>query len=49
MLIEHGVQTRSQIREALSLNPKDLESICGTPTGFLDETVVQLSFKPRIT
>jgi hypothetical protein len=48
MLVEHGVQTRSQIREALNLNPKDLESICGTPTGFLDETVVQLSFKPRI-
>lgn len=48
MLVEHGVQTRSQIREALNLNPKDLESICGAPTGFLDETVVQLSFKPRI-
>lgn len=47
MLVEHGVQSRSQIREALNLNPQDLESICGTATGFLDETVVQLNFKPR--
>jgi Zn-dependent peptidase ImmA (M78 family)/transcriptional regulator with XRE-family HTH domain len=47
MLVEHGVQTRSQIREALNLNPSDLESICGAPAGYLDETVVQLSFKPR--
>lgn len=45
MLVEHGVQTRAQIRDALNLNPGDLESICGTPTGFLDETVVPLRFR----
>jgi Zn-dependent peptidase ImmA (M78 family)/transcriptional regulator with XRE-family HTH domain len=47
MLIEHGVQSRSQIRESLNLNPSDLESICGAPTGFLDETVVQLRLRPH--
>jgi Zn-dependent peptidase ImmA (M78 family)/transcriptional regulator with XRE-family HTH domain len=47
MLIEHRVQTRSQIREALNLNPADLESICGAFPGFLDETVVQLRMKPH--
>jgi Zn-dependent peptidase ImmA (M78 family)/transcriptional regulator with XRE-family HTH domain len=45
MLIEHRVQTRSQIREALSLNPADLESICGASPGFLDETIVPLRMK----
>jgi Zn-dependent peptidase ImmA (M78 family) len=45
MLIEHRVQTRSQVREALSLNPSDLESICGASPGFLDETVVPLRMK----
>jgi hypothetical protein len=47
MLVEHGVQSRSQIREALNLNPADVESICGTSRGFLDETVVQVNFKQR--
>jgi Zn-dependent peptidase ImmA (M78 family)/DNA-binding XRE family transcriptional regulator len=46
MLVEHRVQTRSQIREALNLNPADLESICGALPGFLDETVVPLRMKP---
>jgi hypothetical protein len=45
MLIENGVQSRAQVRDALQLNPKDLETICGTPTGFLDETVVPLRLK----
>jgi Zn-dependent peptidase ImmA (M78 family)/transcriptional regulator with XRE-family HTH domain len=45
MLVEHDVQTRSQIIDALNLNPKDLESLCGTETGFLDEKVVSLRFR----
>ncbi len=47
MLVEHGVQTRAQIRDALNLNPSDLESICGTAPGFLDETVVPLRLRVR--
>lgn len=43
MLIEHGVQTKSQIATALALNPKDIEKICSLPNGFLDNKVVNLS------
>ena len=49
MLVEHGVQSRAEIRDALNLNPQDLESICGTATGFLNDTVVQLKLRPSIT
>jgi Zn-dependent peptidase ImmA (M78 family)/transcriptional regulator with XRE-family HTH domain len=45
MLVENRVQSRAEIRDALNLNPKDLESICGVPSGFLDEKVVALRFK----
>jgi len=48
MLVEAGVQTRAQIREAILLNPDDLESICGTPAGFLSERVIHLPRKPRM-
>src|ERR1700730_2028235 len=47
MLVEHGVQSRAEIRDALNMNAKDLESICGTPTGFLDDAVVQLRLRPH--
>lgn len=47
MLIENRVQTRSQIIEALKLNPSDIESLCGTESGFLDEKVIQFELKPR--
>lgn len=46
MLVKHGVQTRAQILDALNLNAKDIESICGTASGFFDEKVVQLRLKP---
>ena len=42
MLVEHRVQTRSQIREALNLNPADLESIC---TGHYPAFLMKLSFR----
>jgi Zn-dependent peptidase ImmA (M78 family)/transcriptional regulator with XRE-family HTH domain len=45
MLVEHGVQTRAEIKDALHLNQGDLESICGVPSGFLGETVVPLRFR----
>jgi Zn-dependent peptidase ImmA (M78 family)/transcriptional regulator with XRE-family HTH domain len=45
MLVEHGVRTRAQIRDALNLNPADLESICGVAPGFLGETVVSLKLR----
>jgi hypothetical protein len=48
MLVEAGVQTRAQIREAILLNPDDLESICGTPAGFLSERVIHLPRRPRM-
>jgi len=48
MLVEAGVQTRAQIREALAVNPDDLESICGTQPGFLSERVIHLPRKLRM-
>jgi Zn-dependent peptidase ImmA (M78 family)/DNA-binding transcriptional regulator YiaG len=47
MLIENRVQTRSQILEALKLNSADIESLCGTESGYLDERVIPLGLKPR--
>jgi len=48
MLIEHRVQSRAQIIDQLKLNPVDIESLCGTAKGFLDQRVVPLEFKPRV-
>ena len=45
MLIEHKVQSRSQIEGALGLNLSDVESLCGVPKGFLDARVVQLRLR----
>lgn len=47
MLLEHRVQTKDQIENALGLNLSDIECICGIPRGYLDVRVVP--FKPRIT
>jgi hypothetical protein len=47
MLVEHRVQTRAQISDALKLNPTDIESICGTDRGFLDNKVVPFTLKSR--
>jgi Zn-dependent peptidase ImmA (M78 family)/DNA-binding XRE family transcriptional regulator len=43
MLVEHGVQTKSQIASALTTNPIDIEALCGLPNGFLDNKVVNIS------
>lgn len=43
MLVEHGVQTKSQIATTLTLNPNDIEAISGLPTGYLDDKIVNLS------
>lgn len=47
MLIEAGVQSRAQIIDALCLNPADIELLSGAEKGFLGETVIRLTFKPR--
>lgn len=46
MLLDRGVQNRSQIEDALALNLSDIESLCGLPRGHLDSRVVQ--FTPRL-
>jgi Zn-dependent peptidase ImmA (M78 family) len=46
MLIDEGVQTKSQVEEALALNVSDIESLCGLPEDFLGSRVVQ--FRPRL-
>jgi Zn-dependent peptidase ImmA (M78 family)/transcriptional regulator with XRE-family HTH domain len=47
MLIENSVQSRAQIMDQLRLNAEDIESLCGTGKGFLDQKVVPLKIKPR--
>jgi Zn-dependent peptidase ImmA (M78 family)/transcriptional regulator with XRE-family HTH domain len=47
MLVENGVQTRAQIVEALKLNHSDIEQLCGTSVGFLDQKVVRLELKQK--
>jgi len=39
--------SRAQIIDELRLNPADIESLCGTDQGYLDQRVVALEFKPR--
>ncbi len=46
MLLDNGVQTKSQIEEALALNLADVESLSGLPKGSLDSRVVP--FRPRL-
>jgi Zn-dependent peptidase ImmA (M78 family) len=47
MLVEHGVQTKAQIIDAIRLNPRHIESLCGAESGFFGETVVPIRFKPQ--
>jgi len=47
MLIENGVQSRAQIVDALKLNSADIESLAGTPPGFLDSKVIPLKLKQK--
>jgi Zn-dependent peptidase ImmA (M78 family)/transcriptional regulator with XRE-family HTH domain len=46
MLLDNGVQNRSQVEDALALNLADVESLSGLPQGFLDSRVVP--FRPRL-
>jgi hypothetical protein len=48
MLVKHGVQTKSDIREILSLNGGDIERLCGSPDGYLGDTVVRLELKNKV-
>jgi Zn-dependent peptidase ImmA (M78 family)/DNA-binding XRE family transcriptional regulator len=45
MLIEHGVQTKADITDALTLNPTDIEQLTGAATGYFGETVINLRFR----
>ena len=47
MIVEHGVQTRDQIESALGLNMRDVESLCGVNSGYLDRRIVQVEFRPK--
>ncbi|HLY05836.1 MAG TPA: XRE family transcriptional regulator [Rhizomicrobium sp.] len=40
MLVENGVQTRGQIANTLKLNIADIESLAGTPPGFLNASKI---------
>jgi len=46
MLLDNGVQTKSQIEEALALSLADVESLSGLPKGCLDSRVIP--FRPRL-
>jgi len=46
MLIEHGVCTRPEIENRLGINLRDVESICGIESGYLDTKVVSVQFRP---
>ncbi len=48
MLVEHGVHTRSQIETSLGLNLRDVEAVAGLPTGYLDQRVVPIRFRPDV-
>jgi Zn-dependent peptidase ImmA (M78 family) len=47
MLVENGVQTRAQIVEALKLNPSDIEQLCGSAVGFLDQKVIRFELRHK--
>lgn len=47
MLVEHGVFTRDQIEDSLSLNMDDVESLSGVSPGYLNRRIVQLSFSSK--
>jgi Zn-dependent peptidase ImmA (M78 family)/transcriptional regulator with XRE-family HTH domain len=48
MLINNGVQTKSQMEQAIPINLSDVERLCGAPKGYLDTRIVQLTQKPRL-
>lgn len=48
MLLDMGVQTKSQIEQSLALNLSDVESLSGLPKGHLDSRVVQFAPKLRV-
>jgi Zn-dependent peptidase ImmA (M78 family)/DNA-binding XRE family transcriptional regulator len=48
MLLDHGVQTREQLEDALKLNLRDVESLCGVPAGYLDTLVIPFQPRPKV-
>lgn len=48
MVIDHGVQSRSQVESALGLNLRDVESLCGLPAGFLDTRILKFGLREQL-
>jgi Zn-dependent peptidase ImmA (M78 family) len=46
LILDNNVKSRTEVSDALALNPTDIESLCGLEKGQLATTVVQ--FKPRL-
>lgn len=42
LIVEEGIKTRSEIRGELPIPPGDVESLCGLPSGFLDDSQPQV-------
>jgi Zn-dependent peptidase ImmA (M78 family) len=49
MLVDNAVQSKAQIESALSLNPRDIASLCGAPAAFLETKIVPFRLQPRGT
>lgn len=47
MLIDHNVQSKSDIEDALGINADDIELLCGAEKGFLNNKVVSLNLHPK--
>lgn len=47
MLVEHGVCKRPEIESRLGLNLRDVESLCGSERGYLDQKVVSVQFRSK--
>lgn len=47
MLIQHDVQSKTDIQSALGINASDIEELCGAEPEFLDNKVVSLNLHPK--
>jgi hypothetical protein len=45
MLVEHGIQSRADIRAALPYAPGDIEELAGLPPRFLEDDPAPISLK----
>ena len=45
MIVDHDVCNRAEIEDRLGLNLRDVESLCGIDSGYLDNKVVSVQFR----